>query len=46
MDNVIIKEIREGSYKEREDQQLKRVINLMIVVDQTTQRDVEKCIRA
>jgi hypothetical protein len=33
MDKVIVKEVKKGRLKEREDKQLKKIINLGIAID-------------
>jgi hypothetical protein len=44
MAKVVVKEIKEGRWKEKEDKSLKRVINLGIATNRTIQRVVEKCV--
>jgi hypothetical protein len=43
MDNVVLEE-KKKKVKRKEDQQLKRIIDLMIIVDKAIQKIAEKCI--
>jgi len=45
MDKAIVNEIREGRWKEKEDQKLTKVIDLKIATNWIVQKVVEKCMK-
>jgi hypothetical protein len=45
MDKVVVDEIKEDRWKEREEKKLKKAIDVRSIVDQTTQKVVEKCVK-
>jgi len=45
MDKAIVKEIREGRWKKKEDQKLTIVIDLKIATNWIAQKVVEKCMK-
>jgi len=45
MDKAIVNEIREGRWKEKEDQKLTKVIDLKIATNWIVKKVVEKCMK-
>jgi len=45
MDKAIVKEIKGGRWKEKEDQKLTKVINFKIATNRIAEKVVEKCMR-
>jgi len=45
MDKAIVKEIKEGRWKEKEDQKLTKVIDVRIAKNWIAQKVVEKCMK-
>jgi len=45
MDKVVVKEIKERRWKEKEDQKLAKVTDLRIATNWMAQRIVEKCMK-